>query len=126
MFAGFDPAAHEAEAKERWGDTAAYRESARRTKQYTPADWARSKEESDAIYRALAALRAAGVAPGDARAAELVEQHRAHIDRWFYPCSHDMHRGLGEMYVADPRFTQNLDKWYGDGFARYLRDAICG
>ena len=31
----------------------------------------------------------------------LVEQHRAHIDRWFYPCSHEIHVGLGEMYVAE-------------------------
>ena len=53
----------------------------------------------------------------------LVEQHRQHIDRWFYPCSKEMHKGLGAMYVADPRFTANLDK-AGPGFAQYLSDAI--
>jgi len=52
-----------------------------------------------------------------------VAEHRAHITRWFYPCSEEMHRGLGEMYVADPRFTANLDK-ISPGFARFLRDAI--
>jgi hypothetical protein len=34
-----------------------------------------------------------------------------------------MHHGLGEMYVADVRFTANLDK-VAPGFARFLRDAI--
>jgi hypothetical protein len=34
-----------------------------------------------------------------------------------------MHRGLGELYIADPRFTANLDK-LGAGFARFLHDAI--
>lgn len=125
LFAGFDPADHDDEARARWGTTAAYRESARRTKQYTAADWAKSREEADAIYRAIAAARAAGTPPTAAAVAALVEEHRAHIDRWFYPCARDLHRGLGEMYVADPRFTQNLDRWYGEGFARYLRDAIC-
>jgi len=50
-------------------------------------------------------------------------QHRQHIDRWFYPCSREMHRGLGEMYVADPRFSEVYER-VGPGLARYLRDAI--
>jgi hypothetical protein len=53
----------------------------------------------------------------------LVEAHRAHIDRWFYPCSVDMHKGLGAMYVQDARFKANLDK-VAPGFAQYLSDAI--
>ena len=35
-----------------------------------------------------------------------------------------MHRGLGEMYAADPRFTATLDGKAGPGFAQFLRDAI--
>jgi hypothetical protein len=61
----------------------------------------------------------------------LVEQHRAHIDRWFYPCSKQMHKALGTMYIADPRFAANLERAAsskgdknGDGFAQYLSDAI--
>ena len=34
MFTDFDPAAYEGEARERWSDTEAYRESARRTASY--------------------------------------------------------------------------------------------
>jgi hypothetical protein len=71
----------------------------------------------------MAALMAAGTPVGDAAVQKLVEAHRAHLDRWFYPCSVEMHRGLGAMYVADPRFAANLDK-NGEGFAQYLSDAI--
>jgi len=37
-FDGFDPTEPEAEAQARWGDSDAYRESARRTKRYGPAE----------------------------------------------------------------------------------------
>ncbi len=63
-----------------------------------------------------------GAAPGSPEAAALAEEHRASIEV-FYDCSYEMHRGLGEMYVADERFA----KTYNDvapGLAVWLRDAI--
>ena len=51
------------------------------------------------------------------------EEHRRHIDRWFYPCSHDMHRNLAEMYTADPRFEAYFEK-RGKGLAVFVQDAI--
>ena len=59
----------------------------------------------------------------DARVQALVERHRALIERWYYPCSATMHKSLGAMYVADPRFTANIDKT-APGLAQYLSDAI--
>jgi TipAS antibiotic-recognition domain/MerR family regulatory protein len=50
-------------------------------------------------------------------------RHRMQIDRWYYPCSHAVHQGLGEMYVADPRFAEKFES-YGTGLAAFLRDAI--
>ena len=63
LFDGFDPAEYEEEAKERWGDTDAYKESARRTKRYGPEDWKALKAENDEIMSALAELLAAGASP---------------------------------------------------------------
>ena len=123
LFGGFDPAKYEAEAKERWGDTDAYKESARRTKDYGPEEWKRIKAESDDIYRRVAALVAAGEDAGSAAAMDLAEEHRLHFDRYFYPCSHAMHCGLGQMYVADSRFTETMDA-YGPGTAAFLAKAI--
>jgi MerR family transcriptional regulator, thiopeptide resistance regulator len=121
-FGDFDPAAHEDEARERWGHTEAYVESRRRTKAYTKDDWLRYRRASDAVNEALAALMDHGVAPGDPRALEAAEKHRLLIDRWFYPCSREMHAALGEMYVTDPRFTATFEE-VRPGLAQYLRDA---
>jgi MerR family transcriptional regulator, thiopeptide resistance regulator len=123
MFAGFDASQYEDEAKARWGDTDAYRESMRRTRQYGKAEWEQIQAEWSRIYGELAALMQARTPVGDPAVQALVEAHRAHLERWFYPCSVDMHRGLGAMYVADPRFAANLDK-VAPGFAQYLADAI--
>jgi len=123
VFGEFDPAEHEEEAQRRWGETDAYKESARRTKRYTKQDWLRIKEEGAANVEALAWALDAGTPADDPSVMALAEQHRQHIDRWFYPCSREMHRGLGEMYVADPRFSEVYER-VRPGLARYLRDAI--
>jgi DNA-binding transcriptional MerR regulator len=123
LFDGFDPAQYDEEVQQRWGNTDAYKESARRTKQYTPEDWARYKTEAAEVGSRIAALMRAGKPVTDAEVQAAVEEHRLLIDRWFYPCSVEMHKGLGQMYVADLRFTENLDK-LGEGYAQYLSDAI--
>lgn len=123
VFDGFDPAEHEAEARERWGDTDAYQESARRTASYSKQDWEKLGREADEINTAFLVLMDAGVAADSPEAMTLAERHRAHISKWFYECTAEVHAGLGAMYVADPRFTENIDK-AGPGLAQYLSDAI--
>ncbi len=122
-FGEFDPKEYEKEAEERWGGTAAYAESMRRTKRYSKEDWLKIKAGSRAVNEALAALMDEGVPADDPRAMDLAEEHRLQIDRWFYPCSREMHVGLGTMYVTDPRFERNYEKVRA-GLARYVRDAI--
>jgi len=123
MFDGFNPEDYEEETRQRWGHTEAYKESARRTKQYGKPEWEAIRRESEAIYARLAELMQQGAGAADPAVQAAVEDHRMHLERWFYPCSKQMHHGLGEMYVADTRFTANLDK-VAPGFARFLRDAI--
>jgi DNA-binding transcriptional MerR regulator len=123
VFEGFRPEEHEAEAQQRWGQTTQWTQSKERTARYTRQDWTRIKDEAAGIYRALAALMAAGQAPDSARAMAAAEQHRQHIARWFYDCSPIIHRGLGELYLADPRFTASIDK-FAPGLARYCCEAF--
>ena len=126
LFDGFDEFEHAQyadEARERWGQTDAYRESARRTRSYSKEDWVRIKSEMNAIHEGMAELLAAGQRSDAAAARSLAERHRLHIDRWFYPCSHEMHAALGEMYVADPRFAATYERVRA-GLAQYMRDAI--
>jgi len=123
VFGDFDPSRYEEEARQRWGDTEAYRESARRTRRYGKADWERIKQEGAEINNAFLALMARGVPATDPSAAEVAERHRAHISRWFYECTPEIHAGLGQMYVADPRFTESIDR-AGPGLAAYMSEAF--
>ena len=113
----------ELEAKERWGETDAYKESARRTARYTDADWARLKVLQKEILDAFADAAEAGIAPEDPRATAIAERHRLLIDEWFYPCSRRMHAALGRMYVDDPRFSANFEVRRA-GLAEYVCAAI--
>ncbi|MDF8264767.1 MerR family transcriptional regulator [Luteipulveratus flavus] len=115
----------QAEAQERWGDTDAWKESQRRAKTYTQADWAQIKAEGDQIQARLAALFKARTPADNVVAADAVEAHREHMTRWFYDVSPQMHRALGDMYVADPRYTKAYDDAFdAPGLAEWVRDAI--
>ncbi len=123
LFGGFDPAEYEDEVNERWGETDAHKESSRRTSSYTEADWAEIGAEIEEIEAGLAALLVAGVAAESTRAIALAERARLHIDRWFYPCSPQMHAMLADGYVTDPRFKKHYEDRQ-PGLAHFVRDAI--
>ncbi len=123
IFDGFDPSEHEEEAKRRWGTTSAFQESARRTKNYTPQDWERIKAADRELMEALAKKLQQGASAEDPEVLDLAEQHRLHMDRWYYPCSHAMHAGLAQLYTEDPRFAASFEK-YGEGLAAFLATAI--
>ena len=123
VFGEHDPAQYADEARERWGDTATFAESHRRTSSYSKEDWLRMGEEQAAIEAELASCLDAGAAVDSERAMAAAEAHRRHIDRWFYPCSYEMQAGLADMYVADPRFAARYESQHR-GLAVYVRDAI--
>jgi hypothetical protein len=98
-------------------------QSQQRAASYTPADWGRLRAEVSDIERRLAAVMHRGE-PADSEAAvTLAEEHRQHLARWFYDCSHRLHCELGDMYVSDERFTEHYDA-VAPGLAVFLRDAI--
>jgi flagellar hook-length control protein FliK len=114
---------YQQEAQERWGETDAWKQSRSRTKRYTTADWEQVKAEADAVNAAfVAALRSGEPATGEA-AMDAAEQHRLHIHDRFYDLDHAFHRGLADMYVADPRFTKTYED-LAPGLAAYVHDAI--
>ena len=123
LFDGFRPEEYEAEAKQRWGNTPVWQQSQRRTATYGPDDWHSIKAEGAAIVKELAARQSAGDAPESEAAMAAAEQHRQHIDRWFYACSPFMHAALAEMYTADARFAQYFDR-HGEDLCSYVAAAI--
>ena len=123
MFDGFDPKAYEAEVEQRWGPTPSYKESARRTANYSKDQWAAIKAEDADILAAWAAAMGSGAAATDPAATDVAERHRQHIARWYYTCPHEMHVCLGRMYVDDLRFAARYEA-ARSGLAAYVRDAI--
>ena len=111
------------EAEQRWGDTEAWKQSQRRTAAYTKEDWIAIKAEADASIAGFAEAIRAGEPANGTVAMDLAEAHRQHITRWFYDCGYDMHRGLAELYVSDPRYMAEYDK-IEPGFSGYVHDAM--
>jgi len=123
VFGDFSPEQHDDEARERWGDTDAYAESQRRASRYSKDDWLRLKAENEDWGRRLVEVMAAGEPPAGPAAMDLAEEHRQQISRWFYECDYEIHTGLADMYIADPRFTAYYEN-IRPGLARFLYEAI--
>ncbi len=114
---------HEAEAQERWGDTDAWAQSRSRTSRYTKADWEEVKAEAEAVNAAFVEAFVAGEPATSEAAMDAAEAHRRHLHERFYDVSYPMHRGLADMYVADPRFTATYED-LAPGLAQYVHDAV--
>ncbi|MEU9625264.1 MerR family transcriptional regulator [Streptomyces luteogriseus] len=123
VFGGKDPEQYAEEVEERWGDTDEYADSQRRTASYTKEDWKRIQAEAADWGERYGALMSADEPPTGEAAMTLAEEHRQHIRTWFYECTYDIHRCLGEMYVSDERFKAFYDA-LRPGLAEHLRDAI--
>lgn len=113
----------QAEAEARWGDTDAFKESSRRTKSYSAEDWSKINAELETIESAFAQALNDGVPADGPAAVALAEKARMHIDRWYYPCTPDMHANIAEMYTADARFRAHYDD-RREGLAEYVAEAI--
>ncbi|MGH3545998.1 MAG: MerR family transcriptional regulator, partial [Mycobacteriales bacterium] len=101
IFGDFDPGEHAAEADQRWGSSDAFRDSQRRAANYTADDWRLLKTAGATVEQSFATALRTG-APADSELARsIAEQHRLHLNTWFYHCDHQMHRGLGRMYSSD-------------------------
>jgi len=111
------------EAEQRWGGTEAWKQSQRRTSKYTKDDWAKVKAEMDATNAAFVSAMTDGEPATSERAMDVAEAHRLHIHDRFYDLTPEFHRNLGDMYVADPRFTKTYED-IKPGMAQYVRDAI--
>ena len=111
------------EAFKRWGDTEAYKESKRRTANFSQNDWDELSSGMDEIMAGFADLKAEGVTPEDEQARRQVEKLKQFITDRMYTCTDEILSGLGQMYIADDRFTRNIDK-HGKGTAIYVSACI--
>lgn len=111
------------EAKEKWGSTKAYKESAEKTKDYSKEKWSNVSEGMNTLMAEFAECRARGNAPESDEAQALVKKWQNYITENFYTCTKEILAGLGKMYIADERFKDNIDK-HGKGTAEFMCQAI--
>ena len=114
---------YETEARERWGNTDAYREHEKKTKNYTKEKWAEINEGLMTIFAELAACKDNGASADSAEAQALVAKLQAHITENYYTCTDEILAGLGKMYACDERFKKNIDS-HGEGTAEFVSQAI--
>lgn len=111
------------ETRERWGNTDAYREHEKKTKNYTKEKWTEINGGLMAIFAEFAALKDEGFITNSPEVQSLVVKLQEYITRNYYTCTDEILMGLGKMYVADERFKKNIDK-YGEGTAEFVDEAI--
>jgi len=114
---------YDEEVQNRWGDTAAYRESKSRTSKYSHADFAAAKIDQEAVTEEFAIAFGNRVGVRSAVVQEIVVAHRNAISKWFYECSVEMQKKLAVMYIHDDRFKAYYDG-RARGLAQYVHDAI--
>ena len=115
--------AYRSEAKERWGATDAYKEHEEKTKSYTDSKWGDLAAGLDRIMSEFFLCLKRGEAPDSAAAQELAAELQRYITENYYRCTIEILSGLGQMYVADERFRNNIDR-HGDGTAAFVSEAI--
>ena len=111
------------EAKQKWGQTAAYQEHAEKTRNYTNQTWGELAEGLDRIMAEFALCMKRGETPDSSEAQQLVKTLQSHITDNYYTCNDQILLGLGQMYVGDERFRQNIDR-HGEGTAQFICDAV--
>lgn len=111
------------EVKEKWGKTEAYKEHSEKTKDYSKDKWNSLSAEMDNIMSEFALYMKRGEAPDSVAAQEAVKALKSHISENYYTCTDEILYGLGQMYVLDERFKNNIDK-HADGNAEFICKAI--
>ena len=114
---------YETEARERYGNTAAYHEHEQKTKNYTKEKWADASDGLMAIFAEFAACKENGASADSNEVQTLVAKLQTHITANYYTCTDEILVGLGKMYAADERFKKNIDK-YGEETAEFASGGI--
>ena len=112
---------YETEAKERWGKTTAWREYEQKTNGIS-GEW---EEETTGLMNLFAEIGKLRTLPMENAAVKAgIAKLQAYITEHFYTCTDEIFAGLGELYVADERFKEKIDRAGGPGTAEFVSKAI--
>ena len=109
-----------AEAKERWGETDAWRQSEELTHGLGPSDFQRLDTEMGTIMHALVAVMPQGI--GSPMVQRKISAYRMWLEQ-FTTVPDEMFRSWASMYVDDDRFAETFRQYHRD-LPVFLRDAM--
>lgn len=113
---------YKAEVKSKWGNSKAYQEYEQRVVSHSEHNDSKFVNEIMSLFTDLGAMKQ--LPPTDKAVQEKIAALQAYINENFYTCSNDILIELGEMYVCDDRFKKNIDRFGGEGTAKFVREAI--
>jgi DNA-binding transcriptional MerR regulator len=103
VFGNWRPPPGYAEAVEKaWSGTPHWAASRERMAGYSVEDLQTMQRGTDAWVQRFRTAVAAGTPPDSPAALALVDELRASIERWWFPCSREMHRDMAAWYAEDP------------------------
>lgn len=114
---------YEKEAKEKWGKTDAYKESQTKTANYSKDKWNDILDGMNSVFAEFAECKQSGNTADSDIAQNLVKKLQDYITANFYNCTNEILSGLGQMYVCDERFKNNIDQ-HATGTAEFVSEAI--
>ncbi len=114
---------YNAEVKQRWGETDAYKEHTQKTAHYTEDKWQEVNNGLNTVLAKFAECKKNGHTADSDEALSLVKELQTYITDNYYTCTNEILAGLGQMYVADERFKTNIDKC-GVGMAEFINRSI--
>lgn len=113
---------YKAEVKSKWGNSKAYQEYKQRVVSHSEHNDSKFVNEIMSLFTDLGAMKQ--LPPTDKAVQEKIAALQAYINENFYTCSNDILKELSEMYVCDDRFKKNIDRFGGEGTAKFVREAI--
>ena len=113
---------YEEEVKAKWGNTKAYQEYRQKDITRDKEGYGKLADEMMTMFSELGKLK--HLSPDAHEVQEKISALQQFITDHYYVCTDEILRGLGEMYVCDERFKNNIDKAGGTGTADFVRQAI--
>lgn len=113
---------YEAEIKAKWGNTKAYQEYMQKDIARNGGSYSKAANQLLTMFSELGTLK--HLNPDADEVQNKIAGLQQFITDNYYVCTNEILSGLGEMYVCDERFRNNIDKAGGDGTADFIRQAI--
>lgn len=107
------------EAKEKWGHTKEYKEFEEKQKNN---NYSTINIQLMSIFNDIGKLK--NLPADNIKVQEKIKHLQDFITDNFYTCTHEILSQLGNMYVSDTRFKNNIDKTSGIGTAEFTKQAI--